>query len=814
MIGIKPNSTKITEDMSSHLPELTPAQNSELTAWLKQFSITWQSDSIDQVGPTLQAYPTAIRKTVILEILKTDLQLAWQNGIPRKVSAYQALLEAVGSDDGIPADLIFSEFLARYQNGDKPNASEFKKRFPQQYPEFKQLFLDEKAKRQSGSNPVHENTTAPPSAEKEGVIDGEKIEVSSNQESTVRENSIPQFQINEQKNVSGKRKSYRKKSKSVGVVIGLLLGGLTTIPLGLALLWIIDKQDPLGIFSQFASESVAEQTEPETETKPSIEVKSQAKRNKKRKKESSKKSTRDSVDPKNSTDQSTFEMDTKAFRNSANSARQALIERDFDRFDQIIRDIEQASPSAEQKAILDRLSLVGKHYKTYRDEVIRKCALLKSGEEFTWSNGERISIVDASETKIVYRRGGQRIQESPAELQDGFALKVLEHNENSYDPEILLLRGSVFAVRSFAEPEYQARAKKTWELVDSDVANDLLKHLLDPFGNPVKTPSKTVIPTQRGRQLPFNSVGFQQKHPVPAPKQLANAKTAVDSAFQDRLDEALKMKDRQAKLQTLNLLAIGIQDAIKDEDDIINTYAIFEKAIEVGKISCNSKTTLNLVDQFSEQFAVDELDLRLELFEYWQSKIPDYFQGPSRFEKFRALAVLALPYAEKSESSYRWQLASDYFELLEKLARACNEKEETQKYRKKSGDCQNLAKREIKINQLIIDLESNPADSASIQGEIGQFYCFEMGDWETGLPYLEKSDDSNLSKLATVDLQHNEKTAVNAGNAWWEAAEDRKNRKWSDSFKNRAGQLYEEALPNLKGLERNKIEGRLKLLKS
>lgn len=276
----------------------------------------------------------------------------------------------------------------------------------------------------------------------------------------------------------------------------------------------------------------------------------------------------------------------------------------------------------------------------------------------------------------------------------------------------------------------------------------------------------------------------------------------------------MKMKDRQAKLQTLNLLAIGIQDAIKDEDDIINTYAIFDKAIEVAKVSCHSETTLNLVDQFSEQFAVDELRLRLGLFEYWQSKIPDYFQGADRYEKFRALAILALPYAEQSESSYRWQMASDYFALLEKLARACNEKEETQNFRKRAGQCQVLAKKEIKINQLMIDLESNPAEPAAIHSEIGEFFCFDIGDWKTGLPYLAKSDDPTLSQIATLDLQHDATTASSTGDTWWEAAEDRKYRRWETRFKKRAGELYEEALPNLKGLEKLKIRERLDSLKS
>ena len=798
----KAHPTPVAEAMSSHFPNLSPAQNSELTQCLEQFSQHWQRDSIDQIGRDLQAYPSSVRHVFIVELLKVDLELAWKNGIPRKVSAYEAILKSIGLSEGPPASLIFHEFLARYQNGEKPSAKEYKKRFPEQFEEFKELFLNEKARRTLENEPSQKNVS--------GSIQDSletKVEASTQQKDTA--NPPPQFQIKEKLNPGRRSQTYRKKNKSTSVVIGLLLGGLSTIPLGLALLWIIDKQDPLGIFSQFGSESIAKKNEAEVNSDKSKAKQTTSKSKTNREKQPSLKLDIENGEPDKSTADTAVAMKPKVFLESVNRARNALVLKDFDDFFKIIRTTEQSNLSAEQMAKLERLAMVGEYYKDYRDQVIKKCASLKSGEEFTWSNGERISIVDASETKLVYRRGGQRIQENPAEMQDGLALKVLEHNQNSYDTDILLLRGAVFAVRSFTEPEYQARARETWELVDSEPSKALMQHLQDSFGPLLANTATTTEPRRSSTQTQFNSVGFQQKHPIPLPQQLATAKKAIDSAFQKRLEDALKMKDRQDKLQTLNLLAIGIQDAIKDEDDIINTYVIFDKAIEVAKLSCHSETTLNLVDQFSEEFAVDELNLRLNLFDYWESKIPDYFQGPDRYEKFRALAMLALPYAEKSESSFRWQLASDYFELLEKLARACNEKEETQTFRKQASRCQNLARKEAKINQLMIDLESNPTDAAILNTEIGTFFCLEIGDWNTGLPYLAKSDDTTLSKTASMDLNHDAETAGFAGDSWWDAAEDRKYRRWETNLKKRAGELYEEALPNMKGLEKARIRERL-----
>jgi hypothetical protein len=94
---------------------------------------------------------------------------------------------------------------------------------------------------------------------------------------------------------------------------------------------------------------------------------------------------------------------------------------------------------------------------------------------------------------------------------------------------------------------------------------------------------------------------------------------------------------------------------------------------------------------------------------------------------------------------------------------------------------------------------------------LGRYRCFAKGDWYAALPMLAKGSDNVLKDLAAKDLQQPTKPEdqVAVGDAWWDLAKKDK-RGAKEQLQGRAAHWYRQALPGLSGLEKDKVEGRLK----
>ena len=108
-------------------------------------------------------------------------------------------------------------------------------------------------------------------------------------------------------------------------------------------------------------------------------------------------------------------------------------------------------------------------------------------------------------------------------------------------------------------------------------------------------------------------------------------------------------------------------------------------------------------------------------------------------------------------------------------------------------------------------LKKNP-DDPQANSIVGRYYCFERGDWERGLPCLAKAADGELSALARQETALPPVTAddrAKRGDAWWKLAQSRDPTEKA-SLLVHAGTWYEQALGGLSGLEKVRIEKRLK----
>lgn len=105
-------------------------------------------------------------------------------------------------------------------------------------------------------------------------------------------------------------------------------------------------------------------------------------------------------------------------------------------------------------------------------------------------------------------------------------------------------------------------------------------------------------------------------------------------------------------------------------------------------------------------------------------------------------------------------------------------------------------------------LVGNPTDPAANE-KIGRFSCFLKGDWQAGLPLLAKSGDERLKAVAELDLRTTAAADRAAVADRWLEEVSRLEMAERSEVRQHAYAAYLDALPELVGLDRTRVEKRL-----
>jgi hypothetical protein len=105
-------------------------------------------------------------------------------------------------------------------------------------------------------------------------------------------------------------------------------------------------------------------------------------------------------------------------------------------------------------------------------------------------------------------------------------------------------------------------------------------------------------------------------------------------------------------------------------------------------------------------------------------------------------------------------------------------------------------------------LKKNPADPKANQS-IGRFYCFIVGNWDTGLPQLAAGPKDSLGQAATSDIAGTDPLSIARK---WNAQVDRVAPAEKQQVRLRAEKWFNQAIPNLDGEEKMKARDELAAL--
>jgi serine/threonine protein kinase len=106
---------------------------------LEAFARVWEADGTPELRRFLPPDPPEVRRLVLVELVKLDLDYRIRRGTPRPLDEYLAAFPELETGGGPPCDLLYEDFHVRRQAGRDPNPIDYYRRFPGRAAELARL---------------------------------------------------------------------------------------------------------------------------------------------------------------------------------------------------------------------------------------------------------------------------------------------------------------------------------------------------------------------------------------------------------------------------------------------------------------------------------------------------------------------------------------------------------------------------------------------------------------------------------------------------------------------------------------------------
>jgi serine/threonine protein kinase len=157
-------------ELSNVGTELNDSQRQQFQEITGLYEKAWQDPSARERPPDLRAFlpttPGVLRSLVLQRLIEIDLEARWQHRLPIYLEDYLKRYPELGSIRRLPLELIYGEYRNRHLYGDRPSATAYRQRFPDQYPQLRQLVEDQGTLVRVDHTPVEAGASAPSPASK------------------------------------------------------------------------------------------------------------------------------------------------------------------------------------------------------------------------------------------------------------------------------------------------------------------------------------------------------------------------------------------------------------------------------------------------------------------------------------------------------------------------------------------------------------------------------------------------------------------------------------------------------------------------
>ncbi len=300
-----------------------------------------------------------------------------------------------------------------------------------------------------------------------------------------------------------------------------------------------------------------------------------------------------------------------------------------------------------------------------------------------------------------------------------------------------------------------------------------------------------------------------EKLPPPEKADLAAAEEKTKAAFKDLFDK--KTPEGQAALSE-TLLKTARDGGLSPAEKFYCLKAAATAATQAGDALAASTA----LDELGTQFTTDISALKLEAF----TKLSTTLATP---DAARALLGNINDAWQQALDADRFESSSKLLQLAQTLALKINDPATTAQLQEHSKQQMDLQREYLAVRPALLKL-ADKTDTPEDALTLGRYLALSKGNWDSGLPLLEKCSDAGLKKAALADHKATDATAAGAAldaegikavllaaDAWWDSAE-RARVGWKDAELLRAANWYAKAQPVLTGLDKARVEKRVETL--
>lgn len=344
----------------------------------------------------------------------------------------------------------------------------------------------------------------------------------------------------------------------------------------------------------------------------------------------------------------------------------------------------------------------------------------------------------------------------------------------------------------------------------------------DPSSAPAPSPGPSPANGSPGIRLELKSASVPPKAPPPPRDDVTAAQTQMQADRAEQL-AAATTPDQKGQLAARMLgESLGETDAAKQ-------LALLREAQSLAAASGNSTLCLSLCEETERQFDVDESARKLVVLRQIAENAED---DDLRWTVARDMIVQANAALEAHELNAARDFYAAADEVMDRIkTQPATLDAEERKFAltnaalpKPARDFRPIAPLAAKakpVADALADwkdadeqkqrLATSP-DAATAHLRLGKFLCFTKGDWDEGLPHLTQGSNKSLAGVAESEAAGAADAAAKAalGDQWHDlAASSALDEREKQAVLRRAKYWYQQALPELIGPPRDRVQGRL-----
>ncbi len=279
----------------------------------------------------------------------------------------------------------------------------------------------------------------------------------------------------------------------------------------------------------------------------------------------------------------------------------------------------------------------------------------------------------------------------------------------------------------------------------------------------------------------------------------------AQSRAEKRIKDVYKADYAKAKLPADRAVLAEklLAQAHETKDDLAARFVLFREARDIAAEAGAVQVSLETIDAMSRFFDVNPLSMKADALALAAKAAPI----PTR----KIAAETALSLSDDAISADNYEIATRLATLTLTTARAGNNGPLVQQASVRVKDIAEVKAAYEAVEASQVTLKAKP-DDADASAAVGKFLCLMKGDWDRGVPLLAAGSDVEMKRLAEQELAKPVTAAdrVALGDGWWEMADKAiAGGRAKSQLQRRAGHWYRQAIGELTGLAKTKVEKRI-----